>query len=117
MPAPLGGGATAPTPGWLLRAALANCDATVIAMRAAQLGIALERLEVTVSSTSDDRGILGISESVPAGPLSMRVSIRIAAGGVTAEELRELVHWGEEHSPVGDTVRRAVVVVSEVLVG
>jgi uncharacterized OsmC-like protein len=117
MPASLGGGATAPTPGWLLRAALANCDATVIAMRAAQLGIALERLEVTVSSTSDDRGILGISESLPAGPLSMRVSIRIAAGGVTAEELRELVHWGEEHSPVGDTVRRAVVVVSEVLVG
>lgn len=32
MPNGIGGGATAPTPGWLLRAALANCDATMIAM-------------------------------------------------------------------------------------
>ena len=30
----VGGGATAPTPGWLLRAALASCDATAIAMEA-----------------------------------------------------------------------------------
>ena len=34
MPRPVGGTASAPTPGWMLRAALANCDATVIAMRA-----------------------------------------------------------------------------------
>jgi hypothetical protein len=33
----IGGGGSAPSPGWLFRAALANCDATVIAMRAAQL--------------------------------------------------------------------------------
>lgn len=39
MPALLGGGATAPSPGWLLRGAIASCTASVIAMRAAQLGI------------------------------------------------------------------------------
>lgn len=32
----VGGGVTAPTPGWLLRAALASCDATLVAMEAAR---------------------------------------------------------------------------------
>ncbi len=44
MPEAIGGGATAPSPGWLMRAALANCDATVIALRAAQEGITLTTL-------------------------------------------------------------------------
>lgn len=117
MPVPIGGGGSAPSPGWLLRAALANCDATVIAMRAAQLGIVLTRLEVTVGSESDDRGLLGVSDSVPPGPLNMHVGVCIAAEGVSAEQLRELVRWAEKHSPVSDAVRRAVPVVTEVTVG
>jgi uncharacterized OsmC-like protein len=116
MPAPLGGTGSAPSPGWLLRAALANCDATLIAMRAAQLGVVLKRLEVTVGSESDDRGVLGVSDSVPPGPLSIHVSVRIAAEGTSEEELRELVHWAEKHSPVSDAVRRAVPVTTEVRV-
>jgi uncharacterized OsmC-like protein len=48
MPAALGGAASGPNPGWLLRGALASCTATVIAMRAAKLGVALSSLEVTV---------------------------------------------------------------------
>lgn len=114
MPTALGGGGTAPSPGWLLRAALANCDATVIAMRAAQLGIVLQRLEVSVGSRSDDRGLLGVADGVPAGPLGIRIHIRIAAAGASPEQLRELVAWGEAHSPVGDALRRAVPVESEV---
>jgi hypothetical protein len=46
MPPPLGGKGSAPPPGWLLRASLASCNATVIAMRAAQLGITLKTLKV-----------------------------------------------------------------------
>lgn len=116
MPSALGGGGAAPTPGWLLRAALANCDATVIAMRAAQLGIVLSRLEVTVESQSDNRGLLGVDDSVPPGPLSMRVRVRMAADGVAPDVLHELVRWAEAHSPVGDAVRRAVPCSTEVLV-
>lgn len=116
MPLALGGGGTAPSPGWLLRAALANCDATVIAMRAAQLGIVLKRLEVTVESRSDDRGLLGIAESAPPGPLSMRVCVRVAADGASPEQLHELVRWAEAHSPVSDAVRRAVHCTTEILV-
>jgi transcriptional regulator with XRE-family HTH domain len=71
----VGGGGTAPSPGWLFRAAYASCIATLIAMRAAERGVDASTLEVTVDSESDDRGILGIDEGVPAGPLGMRVAI------------------------------------------
>src|SRR5262252_7698628 len=60
MPSPMGGEASAPNPSWYLRAGMASCAATVIAMRAAKLGIALTQLEVTVESDSDARGILGL---------------------------------------------------------
>lgn len=108
MPKGIGGAASAPTPGWLLRAALAACDATVITMRAAQLGITLSKLEVTVDSVSDDRGILGLGDGVPAGPLSVRLRVLIGADAAPAERLREIVAWAEHHSPVGDAIRRAV---------
>src|SRR6266852_1051736 len=108
MPKAIGGGGSAPSPGWLSRAALANCDATVIAMRAAQLGVTLTTLEVTVDSESDDRGLLGMDDAIPAGPFSVRTRIRIGADGVEPERLREIVQWAEAHSPVGDALRRAV---------
>jgi uncharacterized OsmC-like protein len=108
MPAAIGGGGAAPSPGWLLRAALANCDATVIAMRAAQEGVTLTTLEVTVDSESDDRGLLGMDDSIPAGPLSVRTRVSIAAEGVAPDRLREIVEWAEAHSPVADAIGRAV---------
>jgi uncharacterized OsmC-like protein len=108
MPKGLGGSATAPTPGWLSRAALATCDATTIALRAAQLGVSLTTLEVTVESVSDDRGLLGMDDSIPAGLLNARIRVRIGAEGASPERLREIIEWAEIHSPVGDTVRRAV---------
>jgi uncharacterized OsmC-like protein len=111
----VGGTATAPSPGWLLRAAEASCVVTLIAMRAAMLGITLDTLEVTVDSESDDRGILGIDESVPAGPLSGRVSVRLLADGVEASALDKLARWGVAHCPVHDALERAVPVTTEVL--
>lgn len=108
MPKGIGGGGAAPSPGWLMRAALANCEATVIAMRAAQLGLALTTLEVTVGSTSDDRGLLGMGDAIPGGPLDVGIRVRIGADGASPEQLREIVHWAERCSPVGDAIRRAV---------
>jgi uncharacterized OsmC-like protein len=114
MPAGVGGEASAPSPGWLARAAQASCDATVIAMRAAEQGIVLQKLEVTVDSESDDRGLLGMDEVTPAGPLSSRIRVRIAAEGIDPERLRELVEWADRHSPVSDAIRRAVPTTVEV---
>lgn len=110
----VGGSASAPSPGWLLRAAEASCVATLIAMRAAMLDIKLDVLEVEVDSESDDRGLLAIDDSVPAGPLSGRVAIRIAAAGVEPAMLEQIAHWGVEHCPVCDAVERAVPVRTEV---
>jgi uncharacterized OsmC-like protein len=103
MPTGVGGGATAPNPGWLMRAALASCNATCIAMRAAQRGIGLAKLEVTVSSEIDNRGMLGLDESVTAGLQALRVQVTISAPGKSGEELSELVRWACAHSPVGCT--------------
>ena len=110
----VGGTASAPSPGWLLRAAEASCVATLITMRAAMLDVTLDTLEVTVDSVSDDRGLLGIDVSVPAGPLTGRVAIRIAAAGVDPELLDEIAHWGVEHCPVCDALERSVPITTEV---
>ncbi len=104
----VGGTATAPSPGWLLRAAEASCVATLITMRCAVLGIAIDTLEVTVDSESDDRGLLGVDDSVPAGPLSGRVAVRIVAAGVARETLEDVARWGVAHCPVCDALERAV---------
>jgi uncharacterized OsmC-like protein len=106
MPTSVGGGGSAPSPGWFLRAAEASCVATLLVMRAASLGQAVSGLSVTVDSESDDRGILGLDESIPAGPLSTRVVVR--ATGVAADSLREMSEWAVAHCPVTDAVSRLV---------
>ena len=108
MPKSVGGAEGSASPGWLLRAAQASCLATLIAMRAAEQGLALGRIEVVVDSESDDRGILGIDDSVPAGPLSSRARVRIGGDGVAAGQFEDLIRWADRHCPVQDAVRRAV---------
>lgn len=105
MPPAIGGSASAPNPGWLLRAAMASCAATVIAARAAKLGIDLSTLEVSVESESDQRGLLGLDDSISAGLGAWRTKVTIA-GSADTKTLRELVAWADAHSPVGCTVRR-----------
>lgn len=111
----IGGTDSAPSPGWLFRAALAACDATLIAMRAAMLGIELDHVEVTIDSESNDYGILGIDESVPAGPLNVRTRVSVRAKNVDPEVIRELVDWASTHCPVCDAVKRSVPVSVELV--
>lgn len=106
MPAAVGGGGAAPSPGWFLRAAVAACVTSLAVMRASQLGIAGFGCEVEVDSESDDRGILGLDASIPGGPLSMRIGFRMT--GADPDLLAEVAHWAVEHCPVSDAVRRAV---------
>jgi uncharacterized OsmC-like protein len=106
MPPSVGGGGEGPSPGWVLRAALASCVGTLVAIEAARDGAVLSRLEVEVDSESDDRGILGIDETVPAGPLSMRV--RVAAEAEDGRDLGAVVERAVARCPVTDAVRRAV---------
>jgi len=107
-PASLGGGGDAVSPGWLMRAGLASCTATVIALRAERLGIRLTRLEVSAQSRSDARGMLGLDPSVRAGPLDIDMQVDIEAEGLDQEALADLVAWADEHSPIGNAVRRPI---------
>lgn len=108
MPGGVGGEGTAPSPGWIARAGLAACDATLIVMRAAELGIDLASVEVTVDGESDDRGLLAMDDSIPAGPQSIRTRVRITAHDVEPRDVEALVHWAERHSPVADAYSRSV---------
>lgn len=107
MPKAVGGGGTAPSPGWLARAAIASCDATRIALRAAELGVTLDTLEVIMDSVDDDRGLFGIDKSVRAGSLSIRTRVSIGAAGIDEHVLREIVEYAVTHSPVADGCRGA----------
>jgi uncharacterized OsmC-like protein len=115
MPAPMGGEATGANPGWLLRAAMASCTATAIAMRAAMAGIELSTLEVQVQSESDARGLVGVPGASTALD-NMRMSIRIGADGVDASTLRELAAASEAGSPVSCTLRERPPVAVEITV-
>ena len=107
MPSAMGGEGSSPNPGWYLRAAMASCTTSVIAMHAAKRGIKLDSLEVTVESEGDNRGILGMDDKVSAGYSELRMKVKIASSSATEAELRELTEFAEAHSPVGCTIERS----------
>jgi uncharacterized OsmC-like protein len=107
MATAVGGHDSAPSPGWLLRAAVVSCDAVVIAMQAAQEGITLTTLEAEIVSESDGRGLVGGAD-VPAGPLRMILDLRLAADGMGRPELEGLVERALRRSPVSEALGRVV---------
>jgi uncharacterized OsmC-like protein len=107
MPAAMGGSGSRPNPGWYFRASIAACCSTVIAARAAILGINLTRLEVTVEGEGDHRGMLGLDDSISAGHSTIQTTVRINSDNATPDQLKELAQWAEAHSPVGCNVNKA----------
>jgi uncharacterized OsmC-like protein len=116
MPPAMGGCGSRPNPGWLFRASLAACCATVTAAQAARLGIKLTELQVTVEGEGDNRGILGLDESISAGHSLVRTCVCISADNATSSQLDDLVRWAIAHSPVSCTVRDATPCTLDVIV-
>lgn len=112
LPAELGGGGDQVAPSWLLRAGVASCTDTRIAMAAATEGIELQTLEVLASSVSGARGLVALAdaegEPVRAGPRDVQLLVRISAHGVSPQRLRALVEDGYRCSPVSSAIRDAV---------
>jgi uncharacterized OsmC-like protein len=112
MPVELGGTENQVSPGWLLRAALASCLATRIAMAAAAAGISLSRLEVLARSTSDARGLLGMQgaagEPITPAPHEVQLEVKVAAPDVARERLQAMIEHSFRCSPVLAAVERAV---------
>ena len=112
MPRELGGQGAEVSPGWLMRAALASCLATRIAMEAAEREMAITRLEVVASSESDARGLFGMSddagERIPPAPRDVRLRVSVAATNVAAEVLKAMVEASYRSSPVSAALETAV---------
>jgi uncharacterized OsmC-like protein len=114
MPSGIGGTATSPSPGWYLRAATATCVASLIAIRAATLGLTVGPIEVTVDSESDDRGILGLDPSIPAGALSTKILASVGGLDLRPADVQDIVDWAVVHCPVTDTIARSVPIAVEI---
>jgi len=90
--------------GDLLLGALAACAQITCQMVAAAMGIATERIEVTVEGDLDLSGTLGISKEVLVGFESIRLHFDIAAPKATAEQLRALQEKTEQYCVVMQTL-------------
>jgi len=100
----VGGAGTAACSGDMLLGALSACAQITCQMVAAAMGIATERIEVTVEGDLDLRGTLGIAKDVPVGFESIRVRFDITAAAATAEQLRSLQEKTEQYCVVMQTL-------------
>jgi len=75
-------------------------------MVAAAMGIATERIEVTVNGELDLRGTLGIAKEVPVGFERISLHFDIAAPEATPEQLRGLQEKTEQYCVVMQTLIR-----------
>jgi len=109
----VGGEADAPCSADLLLTALAACQEITLRMVAANMGIALEELEVTVEGDWDPRGTLAMGREFPIGLTAIRAHSRVV---VRAEERGEraerLLRSAERYCVILDTLRRGVPVES-----
>jgi len=109
-----GGDHRGPDPGVFVRAGLGSCLAMGYVMWAARLGIALERVAVTVEADYDARGMYA-ADSVAPGWSALRYTATIVSDA-PAERIRELVATADAHSPVLDDLQRALDVRGELRV-
>ena len=100
-PSALGGTDTAPNMVEVVLGAYGCCLTTGYVMNAAQRGIKLEGVEVSLKGDLDLRGFFGLSDKVPPGYTDVRVEVKINAPGATPQQVKDLHDHVEKTSPVG----------------
>ncbi len=100
----VGGAGTGACSGDLLLGALAACAQITCQMVATAMGIATERIEVTVEGDLDLRGTLGIAKDVRVGFETIQMRYAIVAPQATAEQLRGLREKTEQYCVVMQTL-------------
>jgi uncharacterized OsmC-like protein len=113
-PRSFGGTDAAQSPVELLLTSLATCQAITYRLWAAELGVALDRVEVEVVGDIDLRGLLGMDGVAPAGyeKVTVRVSLDGPEGRERYEELAEEV---DRHCPVLDAIARPIPIERELV--
>ena len=109
----VGGDGDVPCSGDLLLAALAACQETTLRMVAANMGIDLEELEVTVEGDWDPRGTLALGKEFPIGVTAVRAHTRVVVrGDKRGERAERLLRSAERYCVVLSTLRAGVPVES-----
>jgi putative redox protein len=112
-PTELGGTGAGPSPGELLLAALAACTSVYVGRNAKRFGIPLESVHVGTSFEIGHEPTEGPLDSVSyLKRITKRVEIR---GPLSGEQLDAIRFW-VEHCAIGETLRRGVELVEEVIV-
>jgi uncharacterized OsmC-like protein len=102
----LGGEGSAPSPTVLARAALGACLAMGYQLRAAESGVELNAVRVTVETDSELAGMLVDGAAVPPGFTAVRYHVDIESPA-PPERIEQLVELGDRLSPVLDMLTRA----------
>ena len=109
----VGGDDDAPCSADLLLAALSACQEVTLRMVAANMGIDLEELEVTVEGDWDPRGTLAMGREFPVGLTAIRAHTRVVIrGDERGERAERLLRSAERYCVILDTLRRGVPVES-----
>jgi uncharacterized OsmC-like protein len=113
-PRSLGGTDSAQSPLELFLTSLATCQAITYRIWAAELGIALDRVEVEVVGDIDLRGLLGMDGVEPAG--YEKVTLRVSLDGPEPRErYDELAAAVDRHCPVLDAIARPTPIERELI--
>ncbi len=106
MPESIGGNNAGPTPGVYGRAALGSCLAIGYMMKAAEMDIVINHLEVEVQADYDDGALLGTAEkNIPPGYLEVRYSVNIECDA-PEEKIMQILNDADAHSPYLDVFSR-----------
>jgi len=100
----VGGAGAGACSGDLLLGALAACAQITCQMVAAAMGIATERIAVSVEGTLDLRGTLGIAKDVPVGFANIHLQFDVVAPQATPEQLSALREKTEQYCVVMQTL-------------
>jgi uncharacterized OsmC-like protein len=105
----VGGDGDVPCSGDLLLAALVACQETTLRMVAANMGIELERLDISAEADWDPRGTLAMGREYPIGITAVRVRTHVVVRdderGLRSERL---LRSAERYCVILDTLRAGV---------
>jgi uncharacterized OsmC-like protein len=107
QPVALGGTDGGPSPGDLMRAALAACLVQSYAMHAARFGVGLRGIAVEVETEIDLRMAWGIEAPSPPGFGAIRYTVTLDTDAPAAP-VEALAAYVLAHSPSVDDLRRAI---------
>jgi uncharacterized OsmC-like protein len=110
----VGGIGDVPCSGDLLLAALAACQETTIRMVAANMGIELEKLEISAEADWDPRGTLAMGKEFPVGITAIRIRARVVVReDERGQRSERLLRSAERYCVILNTLRAGVPIESE----